>query len=200
MKEHQGILYARVTEVLQPFADFSHIDPEVLKNKQRIGTNVHMAIADDIEGECPILKDDERGYFRSYQIWRNYLEVKFIASEQRYYNKEKRLTGQIDSLILPPGDTLPVLVDFKTSAIESKLSWTLQAHLYAYLIKSEGKSIANTYLFVKLDKKGDVPQVFQYKFDQNTMNRALLAVDEFWQNKEKEEKEKKVIVVNYPFR
>jgi ATP-dependent exoDNAse (exonuclease V) beta subunit len=179
MLEHNGKWYARVTEVLSEYSDFSHIPKATLENKQRIGTNVHEAIHDWIVGDFTVLSDDERGYFESYREWEACTNPRFIQAESRYYNDTKMVTGQIDGLVFLEGDTLPVLIDYKTSAAESK-SWPLQGHIYHWMIASTGTIIAPRILFIKLDKEGKMPKVFCYEYDPNIRAQGLQAIDNFW--------------------
>lgn len=180
MIEHNGKHYARVTEVLQPLCDFSHVDPWVLKNKCRIGTNVHKAIEDDFRGDFPILREDEAGYYESYERWAAEIKPRVLRSEERYYDSSKMLCGQIDAVLDLGWTDLPVLVDFKTSAQESKKVWPLQAHLYAYLLAQNGLLVGPSYQFIKLDKLGALPQVFTYMWNQNTHALCMGLVDKFW--------------------
>lgn len=184
MIEFNGKKYARVTEILSPYADFSHIKPEVLANKCRIGTEVHSCIEDDIKGDFPCPSPDCAGYFESFCKWRDHLKPEFIASEQRYFCDKRMITGQIDCLVKFEGDklNLPVLVDFKTSAQESKETWPMQAHMYNYLLASNGIVVGPGYLFIKLDKNGAMPTVFRYMWNSNSHNKCMLAIDIFWQN------------------
>ncbi len=180
MLEKNGKFYARVTEVLQPFADFSHIPYSVLSNKQRIGTNVHDAIHEDILGDFPILEDDERGYFESYKIWEEAIRPKYIQTECRYYNDEKMITGQIDGLVWIQGEEYPVLVDYKTSASESA-TWPLQGHIYHWMVSHSGTILAPRILFLKLDKKGSAPKVYNYQLDMNIRAQGLKAISDYWE-------------------
>lgn len=181
-----GKEYARVSEILQPFSDFSHIDPEVLANKCRIGTRVHEAIAAEIAGEFPILDEASYGYFKSFLAWKHELKPSFQQSEQRYYSEKHMITGQIDCLALI-GSRVPFLVDFKTSASEGE-SWPLQGHLYAMLLEEAGLKIQEKYFFVKLDRAGFLPKVLQYRFDFNLRSKCLNAIRMYWENKESEKK------------
>lgn len=185
MIEYQGKMYARVSEILKPFTNFSHIDPAVLENKARIGTEVHKAIAEDLPGNFPVLSEDCMGYFESYLKWKDASEVSLRESEQRYYCSSKMITGQIDALFYLPKDCLnpesaPTLIDFKTSASESKETWPMQAHLYHYLLSKNAIMIHPIMFFVKLDKLGNLPQVFLYTFRKNTLAKCLIAIDDFW--------------------
>lgn len=181
MLEHNGKWYARVTEVLSPLNNFSHIDPKVLANKARIGTSVHTAIEEDIAGGFPCPDADGMGYFNSYLRWVKEVKPVFTSSEQRYFDEERMLCGQIDALVnMGYNQGLPSLVDFKTSAQESKTVWPMQAHLYNYLLKANGVAVNPCFLFVKLDKAGGLPKVFSYAWDSNTQAKCLEAVDNFW--------------------
>lgn len=173
--------YARVSEVLSCFSDFSHIDPKVLANKQRIGTSVHKAIEDDIGGGFPTPDNDAYGYYESYEKWKMTAFPRFIKSEERYFCHEKLLTGQIDALIhYGYAFQVPVMIDFKTSAQEDKVTWPMQAHLYAYLLAVNGISVQPRYLFIKLNKKGGLPDVYEYAWSQNTHIKCMDAIDDFW--------------------
>ncbi len=175
---HNEKRYARVSEVLSCFSDFSHIDPEVLQNKANIGTKVHKAIEDDIGDVFPTLDARTIGYFESYKAWKQETSPKFDKSEQRFYCHEKMITGQIDSLVHYGWSfQVPVMVDFKTSVQESKVVWPMQAHLYAYLLAVNGISVQPRYLFIKLNKFGKLPEVFEYFWDPNIHAKCM---DEFW--------------------
>jgi hypothetical protein len=180
MLSHNGKNYARVSEVISPFADFSGIDPEVLDRKARLGTQVHEIIKDDIDGKFPIVTPDSLGYFQSYEKWTENVRPVFLESETRYYDEAKMLTGCIDALVKLHGEEEAVLVDFKTSAQQSPITWPMQAHLYQHLLKVNGKPTAPRFLFLKLDKTGALPQVFQYKFDPNILRKCYQAIEDFW--------------------
>lgn len=181
MWEHNGKVYARVSDIIKPFVDFGGIDEEVLNRKAVIGTRVHKAIDEEIRGDLPILTGKEIGYFQSFNKWRHAVNVKFLETEKRYYCDTKRITGCVDCLVEFQGENVAVLVDFKTSAQESPVTWPMQAHLYYYLATASGKKLAPRFLFIKLDRFGDLPKVFQYKFDNNLMNRCLQAIDSYWE-------------------
>lgn len=187
MIEYNDKVYARVSEILSCFSNFDHIDPKVLKNKQRIGTSVHKAIEDDIAGEFPCPDSDGRGYYASYTAWRGLMGPKFVKSEERFYCHDKMITGQIDALIHYGWNfQIPIMVDFKTSAQESKEVWPMQAHLYAYLLAVNGISVQPRYLFIKLDKYGKPPEIFEYTWSKNTHIRCMNAIDEFWKKEPNE--------------
>lgn len=185
MWEHNGKPYARVSDILKKFVDFSGIDPQVLERKAALGTRVHQAIDQEIEWDFPVVGLKEQGYFQSFIRWRDAVSPAFVKTEMRCYCDKKMLTGCIDALVKLEGEEKAVLVDWKTSANESPASWPLQAHMYSYLLKEAGFDIAPRFLFVKLDKSGADPKVFEYKFDANKMSRCLQAIDEFWEENAK---------------
>lgn len=185
MIEYNGKNYARVSEILEPFSNFSSISQEVLSNKQIIGSKIHDAIHDDIQGDFPIVPANGVGYFQSYEKWRTRLAPIFLESEVRYYDDDRMITGCIDALIKLEGKEEAILIDFKTSAQESPITWPMQAHLYHYLLGGASKVIAPRFLFVKLDKLGALPRVFEYKFDRNILSKCMTAIDTFWVNRDK---------------
>lgn len=180
MLEYKGKKYARVSEILSPFTDFSGIAEEVLNRKAALGSRIHEAINQEIEGYMPIVDLNELGYFKSFNKWRKAIQPTFLETEKRYYCDKKMISGCLDALITIEGEKEAVLVDFKTSAQESPIVWPMQAHLYHYLLTEAGKILAPRFLFIKLDRYGDLPRVFQYKFDPNLRVKCLQAVDDFW--------------------
>lgn len=180
MLEHNGKQYARVTEVLTNQLDFAGIDPAVLSNKCRIGTNVHQAISEFIDGEPPMLAGDEIGYFASFKHWVEYVGPVFVESEVRYYNEQKMITGRVDAVVKLHGKGPCILIDFKTSAQINEPQWNRQGHLYQYLLAGAGKAISPTFLFLKLDKRGTLPHVTKFAYSESIMKECLRLVDKFW--------------------
>jgi len=185
MLEHNGRKYARVSDIIRPFSNFGHIDPIVLANKARIGTAVHQCIEEDLKGGFAIPEDDEEGYFNSYLKWMAHIKPTFVQFEQRYFCDDLMLTGQIDGLVRLPGEELPILLDFKTSANESPITWPMQAHLYSYLLHVNDVAAGLRFLFLKLDKHGQLPIAFSYHYDQKIHNKCMKSIEEFWNNEKK---------------
>lgn len=180
---YKGKEYARVSEILQPLTNFGHINPEVLANKQMIGTDVHEAIHSDMIGQFPMPEPVSLGYFWSYQKWMETLKPRIICSEERYYCHDKMITGCIDALISINGSS-SILVDFKTSVSESS-TWIKQAHLYSYLILSTHKclTLEPRYLFIQLDKHGALPKVYEYKHDPRIHNECMQHISDYWKKR-----------------
>ena len=113
------------------------------------------------------------------------MKPKIIQSEIRYFDDEKMITGQIDCVaFMHDRVNLPTLIDFKTSSAEAKESWPLQAHLYAYLLARNNMLLHPCYLFIQLNKEGDLPKVFKYLCHSNIHAKCMNAIDNFW-NKQK---------------
>ena len=177
MIEKDGIQYARVSQIISPLADFSMINPAVLANKARIGTNVHEAINDYLNESFPSISEDEFQYFKSFQAWHRTLQPIYQIKEARYFCPEKRITGQVDG-VAKLGDQL-ILIDYKTSASESP-SWIYQAHLYDYLLQVSGIETCGRYLFLKLDRNGKLPKVYEYKHTPRIHSECMDLISDFW--------------------
>jgi len=180
MIEHNGKKYARVTEVLSQESNLDGIDPAIIQNKARIGSNVHAAIHELIQGECPILDRDEILYFKSFKKWADHIRPVFVESEIRRYNEEKMLTGCIDAVIQLHGKDERIIVDYKTSSQVNSSYWSKQAHLYAFLLRGTCSQISDTYFFLKLDKYGELPQLVKFKYDANVHKECMQLIDKFW--------------------
>jgi hypothetical protein len=185
MIEKNGKLYARVSDIICPFADYGNVDPLVLANKARIGTEVHKAINDEINDEFPIMAKDCEGYFNSYLRWKETVKPKFLRTEERFFCDKLRITGQIDALIcFPTFDGVQFLLDFKTSVKENTTTWPMQAHLYKYLLSESGIE-TDSALFIKLNRWGSKCEETYYSYDQAIMDKCFEAVESFWRKLEK---------------
>ena len=115
-----------------------------LAAKCELGTCVHQAIEDDINGGFPSPGKKGLGYFQSYVKWRDKIEPKIIQTEQRYFDDTHLITGKIDALMLIPGEILPILVDFKTSSIVSYMgnaSESLYAPYFLAKVALSGRAL-----------------------------------------------------------
>lgn len=180
---YNGIEYIRVSDVLSQYSDYSKIDPDVLERKRAIGSEVHEAIYADATEGFPLVNDASLGYWASYDLWRIYAEPRYVVNERRYYCDKLQLTGKIDALVLLPGDEFPSIIDFKTCATASHGVWSMQGHMYGYLLRTNGIEISDRYLFLKLDKDGGMPKVCEYWHDDNTLNKCFEAIEHYKQSK-----------------
>jgi hypothetical protein len=151
------------------------IDIDVLDNKANIGNNVHKAIEAHLDGFSVPLGEREQLYFDSFRAWYDKSGCEVVEKEERYYDDELMITGKIDALVKFPNNDELILLDFKTSAQESPKIWPLQATMYYYLLKKNGKTVSDRLLFLKLDRYGKKAKLFEYKFIPELFNVCLAA-------------------------
>jgi len=182
----------RVTTVLSRLQSFGNIDPEVLKNKAQIGTDVHSAIEASTRGDWFPLEEERRiAYFGSYGMWSGTKTYNYVHTELELTDPDLCLIGHVDAVI---EDDMKVayLLDFKTSAKESVTPeglniWNMQAHMYYHLLKVNGIHVKPEFMFLQLktNKKNDdylpaKPKLYTYAYDQAVMDRCLEEVHKYW--------------------
>lgn len=182
MLEIDGKFYSRVSSILKPLCNFKGIPKHVLENKASIGTRVHEAIKQCVDGQAPValVEVADKGYFHSFEKWRDYFDPVFLESERRYCCDEKRFTGAIDAIVKLKGKEKAVLVDFKTSAQESPIVWPRQGHFYYYLASKTLKELDDRVLFIQLHKDGSMPTIFEYKIKEIIMKECLQRAEDHW--------------------
>jgi len=153
--------YLRVTKILYPFSGLQNIDPEIVEHAAERGTKVHKICEGIIKGLGEIgVNNETRAYIDSFKIWWE-KGVEVVKMEERFWDDELFLTGQIDLIIRIPEGL--AIVDFKTSSRPSK-TWPAQGAAYAYLAKKAGYDIKKIY-FLHLNKTGKEPKLFEYPVD-----------------------------------
>ena len=129
--------YIRVSDLIKPYVDFSHIDPEVLSRKARIGTEVHEAIAAHYTGDFFPISPEADVYLPAFKsAIKSDVEILNetpVVLEKRLYSTKMGFTGQIDALFKSKLGSYH-LVDFKTSYAAQNASWRLQLTFYAMLL------------------------------------------------------------------
>lgn len=157
--------YTRVTELLKPWQDFSAIPPEVLQAKSLIGTHVHEAISLYASG-LPYqgLTHREEKYMESYKKWDENRLPQFLMSEERLYDHDLKLTGQIDSVVLFEGETQGVVLDFKCSLNLSLSQWKIQLGWYHILCAKNSIETMPEGCVLQLNDKGLSAQEYWFKF------------------------------------
>jgi hypothetical protein len=177
--EHQGKLYARVSAVIRSPGQFDHIQPAVLAKKAQLGTDVHAAISAEMTNDFYPLEQAGLGYLRSFNVWREALKPTFVHCEQRYFCDDLMISGQIDAIVRFDEGPL-VLVDYKTSVSESKITWPRQGELYHHLLAANKIECSRQFLFIRLNKFGDLPVVHQYTSSPSVRAECLQLVRDFW--------------------
>lgn len=153
--------YARVTSILYPFSGLDKLNAQVLAHAAERGTKVHRICEGIIQGLGEIGVDEESsGYVESFKKWWE-LGHHVITMEERFWDDELQITGQVD-LIIKTEDGLAI-VDLKTSSRPSK-TWQAQGCAYAYLAKKAGHDIRKIF-FLHLNKYGKEAKLIEYPID-----------------------------------
>ena len=177
MEEKSRENYLRVTHMLWPFSGLQAIDPDVVANAAERGTKVHKICEGIMQGLGEIGVDDETwGYVESFKKWWSQGH-KIALVEQRFYDDELAITGQIDMMI-ETEDGL-VIADLKTSSQPSK-TWPVQASAYAYLARQSGLDVKKT-LFIHLNKHGKEPKLYEYPINISFFFAVLSVFKHFWE-------------------
>jgi len=183
-----------VTQVLSRLYDMPKIDPEIIKNKGEIGKDVHSAIEANITGNWfPLYEERRIAYYDSYGQWREADTFQYLITEQRYHDRDIFLSGQVDAVVKDKDYGTRHLLDFKTSANETfsrdgESIWSMQGHLYLYLLRKNGIDVSDDIVFLQLKTRktddgyiGIKPKEFRYKYDQAIMDRCLEEVHKYWE-------------------
>lgn len=153
--------YTRVTNVLYPFSGLEKLDADVVAYAAQRGTKVHKICEGIIEGLGEHGVDDETwGYVESFKKWWE-KGHDVVSMEQRFWDDENELTGQVDLILNTPEGL--AIVDLKTSSRPSK-TWEAQGSAYAYLAKKAGYDIKKIF-FLHLNKHGKEAKLFEYPVD-----------------------------------
>ncbi len=168
--------YLRVTNVLYPFSGLQNIDPDVVAYAADRGTKVHKICEGIVAGLGEIgVDNDTWGYVESFKNWWS-AGIDIVKMEERFWDDELFITGQIDFIIRNP-DGLAI-VDIKTSSKPSK-TWEAQGSAYAYLAKKAGYDI-NQIFFLHLNKHGKEPKLFEYPVDDSFFLAILRTYKHFF--------------------
>lgn len=168
--------YQRVTNVLYPFSGLEKIDSQIVAHAAERGTKVHKICEGIIQGFGELGVDDEtRPYIESFKKWWE-KGHKVVVMEQRFWDDEIEITGQVD-LILDTPDGLAI-VDLKTSSRPSK-TWQAQGSAYAYLAKKANHDIKKIF-FLHLSKEGREPRIYEYPVDDSFFLSILRVWNHFF--------------------
>jgi len=174
--------YNRVTNILYPFSGLEKIPSDVLANAAQRGTKVHNICEGIISGLGELGVDHEtKPYVESFkQWWEDGHTV--VKMEERFYDDELKLTGQVD-LILDTPEGLAV-VDLKTSRSPGK-TWPAQGSAYGYLARKAGYDIKKIY-FVHLLRTGKLARVIEYPADDSFFLSIFRVWKHFYEPKTKQ--------------
>lgn len=168
--------YTRVTTVLYPFSGLEKIDASIVANAAERGTKVHKICEGIVSGLGEIGVDDETwGYVESFKKWWA-TGIDVVRMEERFWDDELCLTGQLDFIIRTPEGL--AVVDLKTSSRPSK-TWKAQGSAYAYLAKNAGYKIEKIF-FVHLNKHGKEAKLYEYPVDDSFFLNILQVWTHFY--------------------
>lgn len=171
--------YTRVTNVLYPFSGLEKLDQSIVAHAAARGTKVHQICEGIMQGLGEIDVDEEtKEYVESFKKWWK-LGHEVVVMEQRLWDDELQLTGQVDLIIRVPEGL--AIVDLKTSSKPSK-TWPAQGAGYAYLAKKSGYDIKKIY-FIHLSKYGSLPTIYEYNVDDSFFLAIFLVYTHFYQRR-----------------
>lgn len=134
----QGIVRPSVTQILKDAGvfDYSHIDPQILERKRRIGSNIHRWTAKyDREGllDQSKLAEDEIGYFQGWLRFRK--ESKFLLDDIAQPTLSNIMGIELGGRPDRTGylGSMQYVLDIKTCTARHP-GWALQLALYEMLL------------------------------------------------------------------
>ena len=156
--------YPSVTEVLEPYVDFSMVKPEILEAAKIRGNVVHAVSASYAKIGFVVVPPPQRyqGYFDSFRRWFDKYVDEVIDVEKRIYHDALRVCGQMDLFVtfrkiehkgLIDNSGLPSIVDIKTPAIYYK-TWTAQVSAYKFLAEQEYKRLTGNPCSLQVKEDG----------------------------------------------
>jgi len=167
--------YTRVSSILSQWDRFGHIPKDILKKKQRIGTEVHDAISSFTNMAFIPVSKEAQGYFDSFLEWQKDSGFNLIHSEQRFYCDKLKITGKIDAVAESrSGDRF--LIDYKTSASKDAKIWPLQGCLYHYLATVNNLTLSKNFFFVQLFKDGSPAIAHEFTISNTLANICKAAL------------------------
>lgn len=155
--------YIRVTEPLKILKNYSHIDPDVLKNAADRGTDVHHFCEMHMKNIYCDISEACEPYVKSFVDWydNNVHELLFV--EERVNSATLKLSGQLDIIAtLKDSKDKIAIIDIKTPVSTCK-TWKLQTAAYRLLAKEEmGIKIDQRYC-LKLSKNSSPAKLIQFE-------------------------------------
>lgn len=160
MEIYQGKQYHRVTEILSSLTKYKEIPDFVLTKAKERGETLHKVIECDLNDLGMYYDVKYQKYIDSYKKFN--MPGKAVLVEHRFYNEDYMITGKCDCIAYDEEMKEYILLDWKFTYQEGK-TWELQAAAYGWLAQQQGYDIKRI-MFVRLDKKGGEPEVFNYEY------------------------------------
>jgi len=153
--------YARVTEILNPYTDFSMIPEYILSHATERGRKVHAICAGILQDLwIPTIDPDCAGYIASFQIWKDQFVEEVIFVEHEFIDSTYGFIGHIDfyGKLKKLGYAL---LDWKTPIALYK-AWRLQMAGYERLLQVAKKKM-DVVASLQLQQDGGIPKMTRYE-------------------------------------
>lgn len=156
--------YPSVTEILSTYEDWSNIPEGVLEVAAKRGTAVHNSCFAYTQGSFLLpSKYEQYPHVASFVRWFDEYVDKVILAEQRLYDDTYRFSGRPDLICVLRGETLPIVVDYKSPVTEGK-TWRLQLAGYQRLAKDHNVCRG---MALKLSPEGKPAKAIPYESAQD---------------------------------
>ena len=167
-KEMKG--YPRVTEVLEPYTDFSKVPEHTLEKAKYRGTQVHSLCAGYAQKLWVSPSPEYAGYFLSFQKWFDKYVEEVIYVEKELIDKSYGFQGHLDFYGRLKGLCM-VLIDIKTPLALYK-QWKVQLSAYKRLLDVDKKQV-DVVATLQLDPNGGIPKMVRYENSAQDLNIFL---------------------------
>lgn len=166
-----------VTEVLQPWSDFSGIPPSVLEAAAARGTAVHDVCATIARG-LPVFNapPETDGYVTSFRRWFDVMVDDVLLVEERIVDPDFGFHGEPDLIIKSKSEEI-LLIDNKTPRQLVK-SWRLQCAAYRHLATCKGIDAVRT-ASLRLEPDGGIAKMEYYDHSLKDFNLFLQCLNIF---------------------
>lgn len=162
--------YPRISEVLEPFEDFSMVPETTMAQAQYRGTQVHSATAAYALKLFYSLPSEYAGYFLSFQTWFDKFVKRVIYVEKKLEDPVYGFMGSLD--FYGELNSLGMgLIDWKTPLTIYK-SWKLRMAAYRRLLDVDKKKV-DVVAALQLDPNGGIPKMVRYENSAQDFNVFL---------------------------
>lgn len=163
-----GKAYRRVSDIVSPFRGCANDYLKALmEQKALIGTEVHeLCTTYACRGTMGTATSDRvSNYTQCFKEFHdeNLMFDGVLLSEERFFDDELMLTGQVDLVYRLRDSDAHMLVDLKTSAKAERYQWGVQGSLYAKMLQDAGIELSSTFIFLQLhDVPGKPPTIHAF--------------------------------------
>lgn len=163
--KHNDRYYLRVSAITTALrGGFGNVPQEVLDAKAEIGTEVHNLCQRYLMGEENLSTENPRSqaYFNCFKRFcKTGMLQKPVICEERFFDDELGITGQVDLVCPVKGSSELLLIDLKTSASVEEHLWFTQGIMYSKMIAEQRPEmpLANIFIFLQLKEKGEAKVV-----------------------------------------